>query len=132
MQTNIAEFLHRTLSSMGYEGQRFEFDANSTIEITLKNIPSLFISVINERIWLWSRLSWMNSNTLVDRGSELWFELQEALPSVVTGQPVLGRGCDGYELKALMDENCFQQEKELEKLLESFFLLCTRLQARCS
>lgn len=74
----------------------------------------------------------MNSDTLIIRGGELWLEVQEALPCVVTGQPVLGRGFDGYEIKARIDERCFQQEAELEKLLESFFLLCTRLKSRFS
>jgi hypothetical protein len=132
MQFDVAEVLRHSLDKMGYTGSKFEFDAHSTIEIELENIPSLFISVINERVWLWSRLTWMGSNTLTTWGGELLLELQEALPSVVTGQPILGHGEDGYELKALIDEYCFQQETGLEALLEAFFLLCQRLQERFS
>lgn len=132
MQFNIAEILRRSLENMGYAGEHFEFDAHSTIEIELENLPSLFISVIDERVWLWSRLTWMSIDTLTTWGGELLLELQEALPSVVTGQPVLGHAEEGYELKALIDESCFQQETGLEELLESFFLLCQCLQERFS
>ena len=132
MQFDIAEILCRSLENMGYTGELSEFDAHSTIEIGLENLPSLFISVIDERVWLWSRLTWMSNDTLFTWGGELWLELQEVLPSVVTGQPVLGHGEEGYELKALIDEGCFQQETGLDELLESFFLLCQRLQERFS
>jgi len=132
MQFDIAEILRRSLENMGYVGEKLNFDAHSTIEIALENTPSLFISVIDERYWLWSRLTWLSSDTLATWGGELWCELLDAMPHVVTGQPVLGLGEEGYELKALIDENCFQQEGGLEALLESFFLLCTRLQERFS
>lgn len=132
MQFDLAEMLRRSLDKMGYKGEEFQFDSHSTIEIGLENIPSMFLSLIDERVWLWSRLTWMNRDTLDAWGTELWLELQEALPSVVTGQPVLGHGDEGYELKALVDENCFEQEDGFESLLESFFLLCTRLQDRFS
>jgi len=127
MNFDVAEQLFQALKNLGYEGSRSEFDAHSTIEIALKDIPSLFVSIIDERIWLWSRLTWMSNDTLMIRGGELWSLLQDALPGVVTGQPVLGRGDEGYELKVLVEEQCFQNIPELELLIESFFSLCMRL-----
>jgi len=132
MHYNIAERLRKTLSNMGYPVESHQFDAHSTIEISFSNIPSLFFSVIDDRLWLWSSLSWMDSSTLSSWGTELWEELQEAICWVVTGQPVLGLGSEGYELKALVDDACFAEEANLEALLEAFYVLCLRLSERFS
>ncbi|WAT01316.1 type III secretion apparatus InvB [Rouxiella chamberiensis] len=132
MNYNIAERLRNTLSNMGYPVDANQFDAHSTIEISFTNIPSLFFSVIDDRLWLWSALTWMDSSTFSSWGAELWEELQEALCWVVTGQPVLGLGSEGYELKALVDDLCFDEESRLEELLEGFYVLCLRLNERFS
>jgi hypothetical protein len=132
MNYNIAERLCKTLNNMGYPVEENQFDAHSTIEISFANIPSLFFSVIDDRLWLWSALTWMDSSTFTSWGAELWEELQAALCWVVTGQPVLGLGSEGYELKALVDDHCFDEEARLEEVLEGFYVLCVRLHERFS
>lgn len=132
MHYDISEQLKNSLSNMGFPPDKCQFDAHSTIEISLENMPSLYLSVISDRIWLWTALTWMDSSTLSVWGCELWEELQQALDWIITGQPVLGLGDNGYELKALVDESCFEVDGGFDELLESFFLLCERLNERFS
>ncbi|WP_108651889.1 InvB/SpaK family type III secretion system chaperone [Dongshaea marina] len=119
---NIKEMVHASLKELGCSEDKLSyFDGFSTISINIENLPAINISISNERLWIWSLLSDLDSECVMNNCAKIVFLLQEKIPYVETGQLVLGYGENGFELKALVDPSCLENKCNLISVLESFF-----------
>lgn len=128
--TDISETLRATLVDFGVSEQRLgEFDQHSSLELNFKNIGPIFIAVKSNMIWMWSELRVLNGSNIKFHAGTLIDLLQHALPGVVTGQVVLGKGDESYEVKALLEEECARSPDKLSLALDEFYGLLTSIHA---
>ena len=127
---NISKVLHSTLIGLGISPKRIDvFDQHSTIELSFKGISPIYIAAENDRVWVWAKLSELNAHDIDFYSRALIGFLQYPLPGVLTGQAVFGKGQEGYELKALLDNDCASSIEEMGQMLESFYDLLVLLYA---
>ncbi|AZF43527.1 hypothetical protein C4J87_3384 [Pseudomonas sp. R1-43-08] len=103
------------------------FDRHSSIVLNFKTISPIMLTAVHHRVWMWSELTTLNGATLNTHAEKLLLALQYPLPSVVTGQAVLGKGLRGYEVKALLDDTCSGSATHLQGALDGFFRLMISL-----
>jgi len=72
---------------------------------------------------MWSKLEDLNSFNINIHAENLLDTLQHALPGVLTGQAVMGKANDGFEIKALLAEECIESPDELRLALDEFYNL---------
>lgn len=126
--TDVSEVLRATLINFGVSEQRLgEFDRHSSLELNFKNISPIFIVVKSNMIWMWSELRVLNGSNIKFHAGTLIDLLQHALPGVVTGQVVLGKGAEFYEVKALLEEECVRSLDKLSLALDEFYSLLTSI-----
>lgn len=77
--------------------------------------------------WMWSELEDLNSFNINFHAGNLLESLQHALPGVLTGQAVLGKANDRYEIKALLAEECIESPDKLRVALDEFYRLMTSI-----
>jgi hypothetical protein len=128
VSSDIAKTLRETLVDLGVPQEHIGyFDRHSSIALNFKTISPIMLTADRRGVWMWSELNNLNSATLNIHAEKLLLLLQHALPFVVTGQPVLGKGLRGYEVKALLDDACMSSAKTLQVALDGFFKLMTSL-----
>lgn len=131
MDLNISETLRTTLMSLGVPKERIgAFDHHSSIELNFKTISPIIITIDNNMVWMWSKLENLNSANITFHAENLLDSLQHALPGVMTGQAVLGKANDGYEIKALLAEECIESPDKLSLALDEFYSLMTSIHNR--
>ncbi|MEY4922477.1 MAG: type secretion system chaperone SpaK [Pseudomonadota bacterium] len=90
-----------------------DFDSHSTISIDLGEEKSINISVIDDRLFIWSFIL-MSEELLIDNARSIMPVITTAIDYVETSHLTLGKCNDGFELKALINplalaENKFSQ-----------------------
>ena len=129
MNVDISSTLRATLLNIGISKEHIgAFDLHSSMEINFKTINPIFITVENDRVWMWSQLK--KHFTIDFHARELLGLLQHALPWVVTGQAVLGKGQDGYEVKALLVVDCIVSPEKLQSALDGFYSLMVSIDSK--
>jgi hypothetical protein len=128
---SLEDLVKQGLISIGCSQDKLHgLDSHSTIAIEIKNIPDLMISIVNDRLWIWSALSSICEENMEDAASKVLVLLTEGMDGVETGQLILAKTDQGYELKGLVDVEWARQEG-LETVIESFYerltLLCNLL-----
>lgn len=124
MNHNVSETLRTTLMNLGVPQERIgAFDHHSSIELNFKSINPIIITANNNMVWMWSELKTLNSFNIKFHAENLLDSLQHALPGVVTGQAVLGKANDCYEIKALLAEECIGSPDKLHLALDEFYSL---------
>lgn len=124
MHPNISETLRTSLISLGLPPERIgTFDHHSSIELNFKTISPIIITIKNDMTWIWSKLEDLNSINISFHAEKLLDLLQHALPGVLTGQAVLGKANNGYEIKALLAEECIESPDTLRLALNEFYSL---------
>lgn len=108
------------------------FDHHSSIELNFKNINPIIITTTNNMTWMWSTLEKLNSGNITFHAGHLLESLQHALPGVLTGQAVLGKEVDHYEIKALLTEEYTESPEKLSLALNEFYNLMTSIHNRLS
>ena len=104
-----------------------------SLEISLDNIPSIYVSLINEEVWVWSALPYLKESDLMQKDSvagELCIELLKSIKGLATNVAVLGLGDGGYELKGLVHKGLCTHPDKLSEVLELFYQLCERIHKR--
>ena len=133
MNFNISETLRTTLMSLGIPQERIAtFDHHSSIELNFKTINPIIITITDNMAWMWSTLENLNSGNITFHAENLLDSLQHALPGVLTGQAVLGKANDGYEIKALLAEECIESPDKLSLAVHEFYNLMTSIHNRLS
>ena len=122
MNVDISSTLRATLLTIGISKENIgAFDLHSSIEINFKTISPIIFTVENDKVWMWSQLK---SHFNVDvHAQKLLGLLQHALPWVVTGQAVFGKGRAGYEIKALLAVDCIVSPEKMQGALNGFYRL---------
>lgn len=124
MNRDISTTLYTTLISLGVPEKRIgAFDHHSSIELNFKIINPIIITTNNNRTWIWSELKGLNSLNINFYAANLLDAIQYALPGVLTGQAVLGKANDCYEIKALLADECVESPDELRRALDEFYSL---------
>lgn len=77
--------------------------------------------------WMWSEIENLNSFNINFHAESLLDSLQHALPGVLTGQAVLGKANDCYEIKALLSQGCVESPDKLRQVLDEFYRLMTSI-----
>ncbi|WP_085621883.1 MULTISPECIES: hypothetical protein [unclassified Pseudomonas] len=131
MNQNISETLRTTLRSLGASQERINaFDHHSSIELNFKTINPIIITIKGNMTWMWSELKDLNSLNINFHAEKLLDSLQHALPGVLTGQAVLGKANDCYEIKALLAEECIESPDQLRLALDAFYSLIISIQQK--
>lgn len=129
MNFNASETLRSTLISLGVRQDIIgAFDHHSSIELNFKSINPIIITIKSNMAWMWSELESLSSANINFHAGSLLNALQYALPGVLTGQAVLGKANDNYEIKALLTEECIQSSDKLSLALNEFYRLMTSIQ----
>lgn len=128
---SLEDLVRQALISIGCSQNKLRgLDSYSTIVVEMKDTPDLMISVVNDRLWIWSALSSICEECMEDAASKVLVLLTEGMDGVETGQLILAKADQGYELKGLVDVEWARQEG-LETVIESFYerltLLCNLL-----
>lgn len=127
---DISKVLRATLINMGVPSNHIDpFTQHSTIELTFKEIDPIWITVKNHQVWVWARLTALNATNIGFHSRVLIDLLQHPLPGVLTGQVVIGKREDTYEVKALLDDECATSIDTLAQMLEAFYELLKLLNA---
>ncbi|MBK5528899.1 hypothetical protein JFT91_15050 [Pseudomonas sp. TH08] len=90
-----------------------DFDSHSTITIDMNEERSINISLIDDRLLIWSFIP-ISEELLIDNARRIMPVLTTVMEYVEAGHLTLGKCSDGFELKALVDlralvENKFSQ-----------------------
>lgn len=120
--TSLADLLREALLRLKCPAEKlYGFDQFPTITITLENLPAINISVLDERLWVWSALTGMSQNQIIMRGGEVLLLLSDAMDGVETGQLILGLSEQGAELKALVNPSCLGVAEGFAAVLDGFY-----------
>lgn len=124
MYIDIASLLRNALKASGCDESLLDdFDGHSTISLDFDQSPSILISVVDEHVWIWSRLC-ESTNAIIDyRGSDLLKMLISGSEFSITGQYQVAIN-DGYlELRGLIDPKYLEVENGalFANVLDDFF-----------
>ncbi|PHV12280.1 hypothetical protein [Chitinimonas sp. BJB300] len=125
----LADVVREALVSLGCPASKLnDFEQHASVTIEVDGLPNIQISIENDRLWIWSALTDLSEERVMQRAATVLSLLVVAMESVETGQLVLGKGQEGYELKALVCPSCLKQEDGLADVIEQFQ---SRLEAFC-
>lgn len=126
----INHVLSYTLAGTPLADDNLTIAKDSGVVFEFDNVPAINLAFHEGRIWLHTPLQWLDESQVAASAALLLEELQHPLPWVVTRQPVLGRTDKQFELKALIDEQCFADDNRFGELLDAFYALSRRLKQR--
>ncbi|MCL9783394.1 hypothetical protein M9194_18350 [Vibrio sp. S4M6] len=116
---DLSLFVRDALSGLGVsDSQLNDFDSHSTISIDLTDGEPINISLINDRLIVWSVIP-LSTEQLFSDARAILSTLTTPFDSVETGSLSLGMCEGGFELKALVNIDALK-EKKLGKVLSDF------------
>ncbi|MDR9865960.1 invasion protein B family protein [Pseudomonas baetica] len=117
----LDELVIEMLTKMGLPSETVRnLDAHSTIAIQIHDMPDVMLSLINNRLWLWSLLPGLTESRLLDEAAAVLSFITTPVEGVEGGQLTLGMGEQGYELKAMVDLDQLQKEDWLQIVFVGF------------
>lgn len=124
---SFSQNIHRELSSLvcdaltelGVSDQLLHgFDSHSTITIDMNEGPSINISLVDDRLFVWSFIP-MSEDLLIDNARDIMPVITTGMAHVETGHLMLGKCSDGFELKALVNPRALVEDK-FNEILHGF------------
>lgn len=124
---SFSQNIHRELSSLvcdalnelGVSDQVLHgFDSHSTITIDMGEGPSINISLVDDRLFVWSFIP-MSEDMLIENARGIMPVITAVVEYVETGHLTLGKCSDGFELKALVNPRALVENK-LNEVLHRF------------
>jgi type III secretion system chaperone len=98
-----------------------ELDSHSTIELDLRDMPSIYVTLQNDEVWLWSRLAEYNEMALGQRAGDILFALIRGCDYARGGQLQLAE-TDGFlELKAMVHPDHLLDAERFSEALNGYF-----------
>ncbi|KMN82993.1 hypothetical protein VK98_05720 [Chromobacterium sp. LK11] len=88
----------------------YGFDSHSTIAIDLNEGLSINISLVDDRLFIWSFIP-IGEELLIDNARHIMPVLTTVMEYVETGHLTLGKCNDGFELKALINPSALLENK---------------------
>lgn len=124
MYLDIVSLIRGALLESGVEESMLsEFDGYSTIALDFDNYPSLLISVIDERVWIWSNLCENTPGVLQQRLPIVMEKIMEGCNFSMTGQLQLAVNNGLIELKGMVHPDYLVSSSRFSDALEEFFHL---------
>lgn len=122
MYVDIAALVREALLESGCDPNLLDnFDSHSTIALDFNDLPSIYISVQDEDVWLWSRIAEYNDNAIEQRAAALLQEHTRGAEFIRGEQFLLAKN-EGYlELKALLKPICLENAKNFAVALSGYF-----------
>lgn len=124
---SFSQNIHRELSSLvcdalielGVSDQLLHgLDSHSTITIDLDEGPSINVSLVDDRLFVWSFVP-MGEDLLIDNARSIMPVITTVVECVETGHLTLGKCGDGFELKALINPRALIENK-FNEILHGF------------
>ncbi|WP_380178181.1 SPI-1 type III secretion system chaperone SpaK [Kalamiella sp. sgz302252] len=100
-----------------------DIDAHSTISLDFEDYPSIFISSIDDGIWLWSRLCEDNGNILQVYAAPLLEKIMQGCAFSLTGQLQLASNENYLELRGIVQPASLENGARFAEALDEFFVL---------
>ena len=125
---SFSKNIHQDLSVMVREAltqigvsrdQLSNFDSHSTITIELENEKMINLSLVEDRLVIWSFIS-LNKEKLVANSRQILTMMTAPIRYIELGHCALGACDGGYELKALIDLDGLKKNK-LRQVINDFY-----------
>ncbi|KAA0944740.1 MULTISPECIES: SPI-1 type III secretion system chaperone SpaK [unclassified Pseudomonas] len=95
-----------------------DFDSHSTIAIDMNEERSINISLVDDRLFIWSFIP-ISEELLIDNSKSIIPVITTAMEHIETGHLTLGKCNDGFELKALVNPLALVENK-LSQVIYNF------------
>ncbi|MDN0086140.1 SPI-1 type III secretion system chaperone SpaK [Yersinia nurmii] len=124
MNVDIVTLIRDTLLETGCDESLLNnFDGHSTISLDFSDRASMLISLVDDQVWLWSRIGEENTHVLSQKADDLLKTLMEGCAFTPSGQLQLATN-DGYiELKGLVNSSYTETSTRFAEALDEFFAL---------
>lgn len=121
VHVGVNDIAAHLFASMGLPSEDVAaLDAHSTIALRLEALPEVMLSVMDDRLWLWSLLPSLDEDALLEHAAQLMPILLTPLPGVEGGHATLGLGENGFEFKALVRLSQLQSDTGLATTFQAF------------
>lgn len=124
MNIDIAYLLRETLIENGCESHKLgDFDSHSTIALEFDGHLGIYITQLEDEVWLWTRLVEENNLTFSTFAGPLLEKLMEGCGFAANGQLQLLAN-EGYiELRGLVHHRHLESSAQFAGALDEFFRL---------
>nr|WP_318383146.1 hypothetical protein [uncultured Enterobacter sp.] len=121
-QVDLIKILKEALVYLGCDPSIIDdIDHHSTVELTFDDAPNLLLSFVDGNVVLWSQITPVDANLLVQCAPQFIEELVAEREWSSSGQVQLISGPEWFELRAVVDEEFIQTGEQFGLALESFF-----------
>lgn len=118
---DLASLLKEALVIGGCTDQQVgSFDAHSTIELELENLPSVYIGIVDEELWLWSTLIEASDMLLAHRSEGLLRFLMQGFAFARTEQMQLTDSDGMLSVRVLLADAAFASAEAFSDTLEGY------------
>lgn len=119
---DIAQLVRSALESHGCDPSLIsDIDNHSTIVLDLFDLPSIYISVVDEDVWLWAPMSDYSDSILDQCASGLLSALMAGCPFMRTGQLQLANQDGSLVLQGLVHQDNLMDSTKFAESLNEFF-----------
>nr|WP_282561939.1 SPI-1 type III secretion system chaperone SpaK [Providencia sp. PROV188] len=119
---DIAQLVRSALESHGCDPSLIsDIDNHSTIVLDLFDLPSIYISVVDEDVWLWASLCDYSDSVLDQRASGLLRALMAGCSFMRTGQLQLTNQDNALVLQGLVHQDNLLDSAKFAESLNEFF-----------
>jgi len=122
MNIDIVSLVRVALIESGCDESLLEdFDAHSTISLDFENSPSLLISMVDDSVWIWSKICEAHDTLLHHSASAILEKIMSGCQFSITGQLQLTQN-DGYlELRGMVHPGYLESSQRFADALDEFF-----------
>lgn len=122
MNIDIASLVRVALIESGCDESLLgDFDAHSTISLDFENSPSLLISMVDDNVWIWSKMFEAHETYLHHRAGVILEKVMSGCQFSITGQLQVKQN-DGYlELLGMVHPSYLESSARFADALDEFF-----------
>ena len=122
MNIDIVSLVRDALVESGCDESLLDdFDAYSTISLDFEKSPSLLISMVDDNVWIWSKICEAHEIILHHSASTILEKIMGGCQFSMTGQLQLTQN-DGYlELRGMVHPDYLESSQRFADALDEFF-----------
>lgn len=122
MNIDIVSLVRVALVESGCEESLLgDLDAHSTISLDFEKTPSLLISMVDDHVWIWSRICEAHETILHHSASVILEKIMTGCQFSMTGQLQVTKN-DGYlELRGMVHPSYLESSQRFADALDEFF-----------
>jgi hypothetical protein len=122
MNVNLTELLRGALHELQCDPDCIkDFNHHSTIELSFKTLPTIYVAAEGDRVWFWSSLMDFDEALRPERSVALISVAAELCEWSEMGSVVLGRVDDRLEMRALISSPFLTDARRFADALEGFY-----------